>query len=109
MLRQDVNLTTPQKFGAMGLEGKAAYARNGHLFVKTFPHIAEADYRDLNCAVEVFTNEQFLEVETLGPLVNLIPGETVEHVEQWYLFDSVPMPTNEDEIEEHVASRLASV
>ncbi|MBN2501130.1 MAG: hypothetical protein JXB38_10160 [Anaerolineales bacterium] len=109
MLRQDVGMTAPQKFGAMGLEGKAAYARNGHLFIKTFPYIAEAAYPDFNCAVEVFTNEQFLEVETLGPVVNLMPGGTVEHVEQWYLFDDVPLPTNEAEVEAHVAPKLAAV
>ncbi len=109
MLRQDVTRPAPQKIGAMGLEGKAAYARNGHLFVKTFERVLGATYPDMGCAVETFTNEQFLEVETLGPLVNLMPGETVEHVEQWYLFDDVPMPTNEAEVEAHVAPKLATV
>ena len=109
MLRQDVDRTAPQKFGAKGLQGKAAYARNGHLFVKTFNYFPEETYPDMGCAVEVFTNEQFLEVETLGPVVNLKPNQTVEHVEHWFLFDDVPMPSREEEVEATVAPKLETV
>jgi hypothetical protein len=109
MLRQDVDRPAPQKVGATGKLGKVAYARNGHLFVKTFTYFPEATYPDMGCAVEVFTNEQFLEVESVAPFVNLAPGETVEHVEHWYLFDDVPTPTNEAEVETNVAPKLEAV
>jgi hypothetical protein len=33
--------------------------------------------------VEIFSNEQFAELETLGPLVALGPGESVTHEERW--------------------------
>jgi hypothetical protein len=29
-------------------------------------------------------------LETLGPMVELQTGETVEHVEDWWLFSNVP-------------------
>jgi len=109
MLRQDVNMPAAQKFGATGLHGKAAYARNGHLFVKTFTYFPEATYSDMGCAVEIFTNEQFLEVESVAPLVNLEPGGTVGHVEYWYLFEDVPMPTNEADVDASIAPKLDSV
>jgi hypothetical protein len=32
------------------------------------------------------------EIETLGPLQTVEPGETVEHVESWRLYDDVPEP-----------------
>jgi len=67
-----------------------AHFRRGTLFVKRARVMAGARYPDGGCNFELFTNPEFLEVETLGPLVDLKPGETAEHVEQWWLFDGVP-------------------
>ena len=102
MLRQDPSLKKPQKLGFLDMDGWAAYARQGHLFVKTFPHQPNARYPDMGSSVEVFTNEAMLEVESLGPLVSLAPGESVEHREAWHLFGDVPEPLQEDEVERHV-------
>jgi hypothetical protein len=33
----------------------------------------------------VYINGDFLEIETLGPLRHLAPGEHVEHTEHWLL------------------------
>src|SRR5882724_5504614 len=41
------------------------------------------------CSFETFTNNEFLEIETLGPMTKLLPGETVEHVAHWALFRNV--------------------
>ena len=41
------------------------------------------------CSFETFTNNEFLEIETLGPMTKLLPGETVEHTEHWALFRDV--------------------
>jgi len=49
---------------------------------------AEADpalYPDLGCCFETFTNADFLELETLGPLATLRPGDSVTHTERWSL------------------------
>jgi len=40
----------------------------------------------------LFTNEYFLEVETLGPLVWLEPGASVDHVETWQFRTDLPRP-----------------
>ena len=62
----------------------------------------DAKYPDFGCNFEVFTNPDFLELETLGPLVELQPGEMVEHVEHWWLFGHVPGGENEEWIESTV-------
>jgi len=102
LLRQDPAATTPQKIGAMVPDGWVAYANRGHLFVKKFSHVPEATYPDFGCSVETFTNADMLEVETVAPLVNLQPGTTVEHVEDWFLFDNVPVPQDDADVDRHV-------
>jgi hypothetical protein len=37
----------------------------------------------------MFTNAEFLEIETLGPLTKVLPKGSVEHVEQWSLHRDV--------------------
>jgi hypothetical protein len=47
-------------------------------------------YPDFGCNFEVFTNPEFLELESLGPRVQLGPGESICHAESWTLFRNVP-------------------
>ena len=42
-----------------------------------------ATYADLAAAAQVYTGATFTEIETLGPLVDLEPGGSVEHRERW--------------------------
>ncbi len=102
MLNQDVNNTNPQKIGAMVPAGWVAYARQGHLFIKTFDYVSGATYPDLGCSVETFTNELMLEVETVAPLIKLEPDAKVEHIENWRLYKDVPMPVNDSDVDSHI-------
>jgi hypothetical protein len=102
MLRQDPALPVARKLGASVPDGWAAYARGGHLFVKRFRYDPQATYPDFGCCVEIFTNAEMLELETLGPLARLAPGASVEHVEDWYLYAGVPAPGNDADIEARV-------
>jgi hypothetical protein len=97
-LRQDTARKDPQKVGFFNAEGWVAYARQDVLFVKRYapelgPHARHADF---GCNTETFTNEVFLEVETLGPTVRIAPGEAAEHVERWFLFPGVQLGDDED-------------
>ena len=94
-LRQDPAATGPQKLGIGNQEHWAAYAVEGTLFIKTFRYQPGARYPDQGCSVEIFTNPEMLELETMGPLVTLAPGEAVEYREEWFLFQGVPV-TNDD-------------
>ncbi len=102
LLRQDPGMEAPQKIGASVPDGWTAYARDSHLFVKTFGTIPGARYPDLGCSAEIFTNADFLEVESLAPLVKLQPEAAVEHVEHWFLFDGAMMPENDADVETHI-------
>jgi hypothetical protein len=98
MLRQDASCQSPQKIGGEVSAGWCAYARQGHLFIKRFQFQAGAQYPDRNCNVEIFTNSKMLELETLGPIENVKPGETVTYVEDWHLLRNVPQPQSEADV-----------
>lgn len=97
-LRQDP-ARGPTKLGVAHREGWVAYQREGCLFVKYFPFAEGAKYPDGGVNFETFTNQEILEIETLGGLVTLKPGESVEHVEKWRLFANVPECTSEDDVD----------
>jgi hypothetical protein len=94
-LRQDN--AGPTKLGLEHREKWIAYHRDDLLFVKTIEYSDDAVYPDFGCNFETFTNEEMLEVEALGPLVQLAPGEATEHTEQWHLFDDVSAPPAADD------------
>jgi hypothetical protein len=86
-LRQDSKATTPQKIGVRNMEGWAAYVLKGDVFIKRYTLDEDATYPDFGCNTETFTNEDMLEVETVGPLTKLdADGGLVEHTEHWFLF-----------------------
>ena len=105
-LEQDGRADTPQKAGFTASDGWAAYARQGHLFVKKFSYLEGERYPDFGCSVEVFTNADMLELETLGPLARLQPGDAVEHVEHWFLLRDVPVPSGDADIDSHVLPKI---
>ncbi len=88
-LKQDPNNREPFKLGINNQEGWAAYARGGHLFVKRYYPQHDATYPDFGVSFETYTNDWMLEIETLSPFTKLQPGETVEHVEEWELYNNV--------------------
>jgi len=92
-LRQQSNLASrfqEQMTGVYNPAGWAAYFLNGTLFVKSAPAIPGAVYPDFGCNFEVFANLEFLELESLGPKIQLGPGESTQHTESWTLFRNVP-------------------
>ena len=84
-----------QMIGIYNPSGWAAYFRSGHLFVKRAAVEAGKTYPDFGCNFETYTEPGFLELETLGPLRTLKPGESAEHTEHWWLYRDVP--AGEDE------------
>jgi hypothetical protein len=55
------------------------------------------EYPDLGSNFETFTNEEFLELESLGPYQEISPGQTVKHTEVWAVFSGVQLPSFQDE------------
>lgn len=94
----------PTKAGLAHKERWVAYHRGDSLFVKTIAFREDATYPDLGCNFETFTNEEMLEVEALGPLVELGPGESTAHTEEWELFEDVePLPASDAAIAAWIA------
>jgi hypothetical protein len=87
----------PTKAGLAHKERWIAYHQGDSLFIKTIEFREDATYPDLGCNFETFTNEDMLEVEALGPLVELAPGASTSHVEHWDLFDGATPPPLGDE------------
>jgi hypothetical protein len=96
-LHQDPNNTDAQKLGMFNQNTWAAYLRNDQVFVKRTTADPAKQYPDFGCSFETFTNNLFLEIETLGPLTKLTPGKTVELVEHWGLFRNVKLDAITDE------------
>lgn len=106
-LRQDRRAKIPQKIGALIEEGWAAYHRGEHLFVKYFDRPDHSKrYPDYGVNVEVFTDAEMLELETLSPLTELEPGGMIEHQERWALFDRVAAPNQEKDLEREIVARV---
>ena len=106
-MRQDPSMQRRCKYGLNAEDGWVCYLLNGDMFVKRFDFQPDAEYPDWGAATELFTNDEILEVETLGPLTLLEPGETVEHVERWYVFGGVEIDDSEASIDDAVMSKIA--
>ena len=100
-------LNDPQKIGAADKQGWAGYLRDKTLFIKRFPYVEGARYADYGCNFETYTAGDFMEVETLGPLTKLGPGESATHVEHWFLFKDVDAGTTEDTLDKAIAPLVA--
>jgi hypothetical protein len=83
------------KLGYRNAHGWLAHWLDGILLVKTFPANLGARHPDNGCNAECYLNDQFMEVESLGGLVNLAPGATVEHVEVWRFYEGIESPEDE--------------
>jgi hypothetical protein len=85
ILRQDPAASSPEKAGLFRPLTAAAYCLGDDVFVKTYRAKQGLEYPDMGCSLELFANDMFLEIETLGPIEEVEPGRTLEHVEEWSL------------------------
>jgi hypothetical protein len=84
ILRQEKLNPLPQKLGTYNPRTWGAYLLNFELFLKRYDATGEPSaHPDFGCTYETFTNDEILELETLGPLISLSPGQTVSHTERW--------------------------
>jgi hypothetical protein len=84
------NPAPPFKIGYFNPHGWLAYWVDGVLFKKSFGAQTNANYPDNNCNTEIYCNEDFVELESLAPFVQLAPGESVNHIERWEVSTSLP-------------------
>ena len=98
LLRQDVN-KGPTKMGLAHRCGWVGYVNSNTLFVKRFDYRDGAVYPDRGTRYQTFSNEDMLEMETVGEFVTLRPGESATLREQWELFGGVPDVATEADVD----------
>ena len=108
-MRQDSE-RGPTKIGLSHRKGWVAYLNKGLLFVKYIDYDDSKPYPDRGCNFETFTNEDMLEMESLGPLAHFPMKRgtyPAEHTERWELHRDVPPVKNEADVDRHVLPRIA--
>lgn len=85
-LRCDMVSENATKIGLLNKQGWAAYFTEEALFIKRFEYDEEAQYPDYGCNCEFFTRMDFLEIESVGPLHLVQPGEKTCLLESWHVF-----------------------
>ena len=101
----------PTKLGLAHAEKWIAYLLGDQLFIKTFEFDRDAVYPDGGCNFETFSDPDMLEIESLGPLVTLQPGNSTFHDEAWRL-EEAPAdidPSSEYSLAESLRPLLSSI
>jgi len=94
------------KLGYMNTHGWIAYIFKDILFCKRFFPQPGTSHPDMNCNAEIYVRDQFIELETLGPLVAIKPGESTVHLEVWELFDLKEQVVSLNNIREVISQTL---
>jgi hypothetical protein len=97
-LKSDPAKDNPQKLGVFNTLGWGAYiSQGGDVFVKILEvdDFAPDEYPDYGSTFETFTKGAFQELETLGPLELLEPGDSAEHIEYWYAANVGELPSDD--------------
>jgi hypothetical protein len=76
-------ITGSFKVGTSLRRGWLAHWRQGVLLVKRAGHDESRTYADMGTSGQVYSHPDFTELETLGPLTDLAPGEAAVHREDW--------------------------
>ena len=103
LLRAD--LQKPFKVGFPNPRGWMAYWLDGVLFVKRAAFDPQGIYSDFGSSSECYCNRQFLELETMTPILPIPPNESIVQVEAWELYADVPLPKDE-EIARSIANEI---
>ncbi|MCJ7715949.1 MAG: hypothetical protein MUO54_05455, partial [Anaerolineales bacterium] len=86
------------KIGTANPKGWLAYYFEKTLFVKTVAYHDGAHYLDRGASSQIYCSPDFIELETLGPVLSLKPGESVDHQETWQIYTEGNWPAEIIEI-----------
>ncbi len=80
------------KIGTPNSIGWIAYRFQKTLFVKRSVYHPDQEYLDRQSSSQIYCNPTVIELETLGPVVNLAPGESTMHQETWQVYHEGDWP-----------------
>ncbi|MEP6716437.1 MAG: hypothetical protein ABJC09_12775 [Terriglobia bacterium] len=92
VLRHDPAAPVATKLGHFNPDTWGAYLLGSELFLKRYKADPSGTYPDMGCSWESFANADMLEIETLGPLAEVAPGDWLEHTERWSLHRDITVP-----------------
>ena len=75
----------PFKVGCQSYTGRVVYEVDGLLFAKLFDPALGRSHADMGVNLEIYVDRGTIELESLGPLTRLAPGDSVEWIEDWEL------------------------
>ena len=96
LVRQEESMTRAFKIAFYNRKGWGVYVLGDTAFIKQYAMRDGGTYPDGGMNFETFTNNYFIEMETLGPLDTTPPGERVTHTETWRLAEA---PSNLDRLD----------
>jgi len=99
-LRYDSTVQNGFKIGVKQERSWAAFFHHGDMFVKKYIVNPKGLYTDGGSTFEAYVDRNVLEMETLGELRRVEPGEFNTHLEKWILFKNVPQPSDDDKMDE---------
>ncbi|MDR2201260.1 MAG: hypothetical protein LBP26_00620 [Clostridiales bacterium] len=107
-VKPDALDSPPFKFGSTVDENYSLYFNHGQVLAKRFDYFYGAEYPNYYCNFESYTNAEFIETESLSPLLTVEPGEVAVHTEVWAAdeCEAIPEHTDENAIQEAAASVL---
>ena len=107
-LRQDTNIGQALKLGFDLNSAEAYYCLGDDIFRKAYPtYHPHEKYPDNNCSFETYTCATFIEVESLSPLKNVQPHETLSLTEHWSLHKKpCEVDFNDDKSIDNLISKL---
>ena len=82
----------PCKLGYFNPHGWLGYVFEDTFFVKRFGVRRDEEYPDYGCNAEVYTNDKFIELESIGAFVDLKPREEIVHTETWEVYATSDIP-----------------
>lgn len=85
ILASHISLEHPFKMGVFSSNGHADLTNKGQRFTLTFEADAAGQYPDGGCNFEVYMDAHVLEMEALGQVCSLQPGEAAVHWERWQI------------------------
>lgn len=83
LVNQDSNNNKSFKIGTNNNRGFAKYIYKDYIFKKEFDYIENKKYPDKGCNFELYTNDKFLELESLSYKRKVYPQDHIKHREIW--------------------------
>lgn len=84
--------SSPFKLGYFNPHGWLGYVYDDVMFVKRFGVRSDQEYPDHGCNSEVYVNRRMIELESIGPLVDVSPQAEIVHTETWEVYETNELP-----------------